>query len=78
VSALAGVVPTRDRGLVWFAIINRGPQIGAFRQQQDKFLQRIVQLLQVAPNTPTALTPHSPNSLPDLGNTKRSEIVYGG
>ncbi|BAT52900.1 Peptidase S13, D-Ala-D-Ala carboxypeptidase C [Nostoc sp. NIES-3756] len=78
VSALAGVVPTRDRGLVWFAIINRGPQIGAFRQQQDKFLQRLVQLLQVAPTTPTALTPHSPNTLPDLGNTKRSEIVYGG
>ncbi|BCL36190.1 D-alanyl-D-alanine carboxypeptidase/D-alanyl-D-alanine-endopeptidase [Nostoc sp. MS1] len=78
VSALAGVVPTRDRGLVWFAIINRGPQVGAFRQQQDKLLQRIVQLLQVAPSTPTALTPHSPNSLPDLGDTKRSEIVYGG
>jgi D-alanyl-D-alanine carboxypeptidase/D-alanyl-D-alanine-endopeptidase (penicillin-binding protein 4) len=78
VSALAGVVPTRDRGLVWFAIINRGPQIGAFRQQQDKLIQRLVQLLQIAPNTPTALTPHSPNSLPDLGNTKRSEIVYGG
>jgi D-alanyl-D-alanine carboxypeptidase/D-alanyl-D-alanine-endopeptidase (penicillin-binding protein 4) len=78
VSALAGVVPTRDRGLVWFAIINRGPQIGAFRQQQDKLLQRLVQLLQVAPTTPTALTPHSPNTLPDLGNTKRSEIVYGG
>lgn len=78
VSALAGVVPTRDRGLVWFAIINRGPQIGAFRQQQDKLIQRLVQLLQIAPNTPTALTPHSPNSLPDLGNTQRSEIVYGG
>ncbi|HEY9802992.1 MAG TPA: D-alanyl-D-alanine carboxypeptidase/D-alanyl-D-alanine-endopeptidase [Leptolyngbyaceae cyanobacterium] len=78
VSALAGVFPTRDRGLVWFAIINRGPQIGAFRQQQDKLIQRLVQLLQIAPNTPTALTPHSPNSLPDLGNTKRSEIVYGG
>ncbi|MBD2251146.1 D-alanyl-D-alanine carboxypeptidase/D-alanyl-D-alanine-endopeptidase [Nostoc parmelioides] len=78
VSALAGVVPTRDRGLVWFAIINRGPQIGAFRQQQDKLLQRLVQQLQVAPSTPTALTPHSPKSLPDLGNTNRSEIVYGG
>ncbi|MBD2343699.1 D-alanyl-D-alanine carboxypeptidase/D-alanyl-D-alanine-endopeptidase [Anabaena subtropica] len=78
VSALAGVVPTRDRGLVWFAIINRGPQIGAFRQQQDKLLQSLVQQLQVAPTTPTAVTPHSPKSLPDLGNTKRSEIVYGG
>ncbi|BAB77578.1 D-alanyl-D-alanine carboxypeptidase [Anabaena sp. FACHB-709] len=78
VSALAGVVPTRNRGLVWFAIINRGPQIGAFRQQQDKLLQRLVQQLQVAPSTPTALTPHSPKSLPDLGNTNRSEIVYGG
>jgi D-alanyl-D-alanine carboxypeptidase/D-alanyl-D-alanine-endopeptidase (penicillin-binding protein 4) len=76
VSALAGVVPTRDRGLVWFAIINRGPQISAFRTEQDKLLQRLVQQLQVASKAPTSLTPHTTKSLPDLGNISRQEIVF--
>jgi D-alanyl-D-alanine carboxypeptidase/D-alanyl-D-alanine-endopeptidase (penicillin-binding protein 4) len=78
VSALAGVVPTRDRGLVWFAIINRGPQITAFRQQQDKLLQSLVQQLQIPLSVPNALTPHTAKSLPELGNTKRNEIVFRG
>lgn len=38
VSALAGVIPTRDRGLVWFAIINGGGSFWEFRTQQDKLL----------------------------------------
>jgi serine-type D-Ala-D-Ala carboxypeptidase/endopeptidase (penicillin-binding protein 4) len=41
VSALSGVMPTRDRGLVWFVIINKGSQIGALRQQQDLLLQAL-------------------------------------
>lgn len=76
VSALAGVMPTRDRGLVWFAIINRGPGISAFRTAQDKLLQQLVQQLQIAPAVPTALTPHTINSLPDLGAIGRNEIVF--
>ncbi len=43
VSALAGVIPTRDRGLVWFAIINDGSDIEGLRAQQDILLQRLVQ-----------------------------------
>ncbi len=39
VSALAGVLPTRDRGLVWFAVINRGTDILELRHQQDLLLQ---------------------------------------
>ncbi len=77
VSALAGVMPTRDRGLVWFAIINRGPGIPAFRKEQDKLLQNLVQKLQVVPEVPTALTPHSSiNSLPELGAASRNEILF--
>ena len=41
VSALAGVMPTRDRGLVWFTIINRGGNIWEFRRQQDQFLAQL-------------------------------------
>jgi len=76
VSALAGVMPTRDRGLVWFAIINRGPNVSAFRTGQDQLLQGLVKHLQVALQVPTALTPHSTvNSLPELGATSRNEIL---
>lgn len=79
VSALAGVVPTRDRGLVWFAIINRGYQIPAFRAGQDKLLQTLVQQLQLAPGIPATLTPHTTlNTLPQFGAANRNEMVYGG
>jgi serine-type D-Ala-D-Ala carboxypeptidase/endopeptidase (penicillin-binding protein 4) len=43
VSALAGVLPTADRGLVWFVIVNQGSQIAKLRQQQDTLLQSLVQ-----------------------------------
>jgi serine-type D-Ala-D-Ala carboxypeptidase/endopeptidase (penicillin-binding protein 4) len=42
VSALTGVLPTRDRGLVWFTIINKGTQIAKLRQQQDTLLQDLL------------------------------------
>ncbi|MBD6615123.1 D-alanyl-D-alanine carboxypeptidase [Komarekiella sp. 'clone 1'] len=77
VSALAGVMPTRDRGLVWFAIINRGTNVSAFRTGQDNLLQRLVKQLQVAPSVPAALTPHSAiNSLPQLGAGDRNDILF--
>ncbi len=42
VSALAGVLPTRDRGLVWFALINNGSsQIYTLRVEQDRLLRRL-------------------------------------
>ncbi|MBD2593896.1 D-alanyl-D-alanine carboxypeptidase [Nostoc spongiaeforme FACHB-130] len=79
VSALAGVIPTRDRGLVWFAILNRGPFVSNYRIEQDKLLQSLVKELEVVPAIPTAITPHSPaNSLPELGATSRNEILYRG
>ena len=41
VSALAGVIPTRDRGRIWFAIINGGSQTEYLRKEQDRLLQRL-------------------------------------
>jgi D-alanyl-D-alanine carboxypeptidase/D-alanyl-D-alanine-endopeptidase (penicillin-binding protein 4) len=77
VSALAGVMPTRDRGLVWFAIINRGWQVERFRVGQDQLLQRLLQQWQVAPEIPAALTPHPiGNTLTPLGAASRNEILY--
>jgi D-alanyl-D-alanine carboxypeptidase/D-alanyl-D-alanine-endopeptidase (penicillin-binding protein 4) len=79
VSALAGVIPTQERGLVWFAIINRGFHVPDFRAGQDKFLQSLLQKLEVPQNVPSAVTPHSPiNTLPPLGEANRNEIVYRG
>ncbi|MBD2195597.1 MULTISPECIES: D-alanyl-D-alanine carboxypeptidase [Calothrix] len=78
VSALAGVIPTRDRGLVWFAIINRGNNVSGFRTGQDQLLQRLVQTFQLAPQIPAALTPHSTsvNNLPELGATSRNQVMF--
>ncbi|PZD70687.1 D-alanyl-D-alanine carboxypeptidase DacB [Acaryochloris thomasi RCC1774] len=44
VSALAGVLPTRKYGPVWFTVINGGPSnTEGFRQAQDRFLQTLSQ-----------------------------------
>lgn len=44
VSALAGALPTRDRGLVWFSIINFGSNLVELRAQQDYLLQALAQV----------------------------------
>ncbi|MGG6238746.1 D-alanyl-D-alanine carboxypeptidase [Nodosilinea sp. AN01ver1] len=41
VSALAGMMPTAEKGPVWFAIINKGWDIPDLRVQQDQLLQAI-------------------------------------
>ncbi len=77
VSALAGVMPTKNRGLVWFAVINRGTFVPGFRSEQDKLLQKMLQELQ-APET--ALTSVSPTegkkAIPELGKTTRNDVLY--
>lgn len=56
VSALAGVIPTRERGLVWFAIINHGGNIEKLRSEQDRLLQRLSQHWNVIPATANSVT----------------------
>lgn len=42
VSALAGALPTRDRGVLWFVLINtETPKVGTLRTEQDRFLQAL-------------------------------------
>ncbi|MEC4806900.1 MAG: D-alanyl-D-alanine carboxypeptidase [Jaaginema sp. PMC 1079.18] len=43
VSALAGILPTKEYGWVWFAIINEGGDIVELRAQQDRLLQNLSQ-----------------------------------
>jgi serine-type D-Ala-D-Ala carboxypeptidase/endopeptidase (penicillin-binding protein 4) len=58
VSALGGVLPTRDRGLVWFVIVNKGSQIAKLRQQQDTLLQSLVKEWGQVTPTPLVVTKH--------------------
>ncbi len=79
VSALCGVLPTRDRGLVWFTIINRGNDILELRHQQDLLLQS----LQKQWGTPASTVMVQPSAWTKarretLDAAKRNEIVSGG
>ena len=58
VSALAGVLPTRDRGLVWFVIVNKGSQISKLRQQQDILLKALLKEWGEVTPTPLVVTKH--------------------
>jgi len=57
VSALAGALPTRDRGLIWFAILNRGTDLEGLRDRQDQLLQNLLQQWGVAQVVPPDVTP---------------------
>lgn len=79
VSALAGVMPTRDRGLVWFAIINQGKDVDNFRKQQDQLLQTLLKQWGVASTPPAVITPTSStdNAYLHLADANRTQIVSG-
>lgn len=79
VSALSGLVPTRDRGLVWFSIINRGTDILELRHQQDLLLQAIQQEW----GKPSSMSMVKPSPWiaarrKTLDASVRNEIVSGG
>lgn len=79
VSALAGVLPTRDRGLVWFAILNRGTDILELRHQQDLLLQSLQKQWGVAESA-EMIEPSTwvNKQRSTLDAARRNEIVYGG
>jgi serine-type D-Ala-D-Ala carboxypeptidase/endopeptidase (penicillin-binding protein 4) len=74
VSALSGVMPTRDRGLVWFVIINKGTQIGALRQQQDLLLQALVKEWGEITPAPLVVSRHD-NSAAYFGDIDRNVAI---
>jgi serine-type D-Ala-D-Ala carboxypeptidase/endopeptidase (penicillin-binding protein 4) len=74
VSALSGVLPTRQRGLVWFTIINRGTQIVQLRQQQDKLLQSW-QTAWGGSVLPPLTIARRHSIPPELGDPQRNEIL---
>ncbi len=74
VSALTGALPTRDRGLVWFTIINRGTQIPQLRQQQDRLLQTLQTNWGQPTVSPWGIARHNITP-PYLGDPERNEII---
>ncbi|MDX2098536.1 MAG: D-alanyl-D-alanine carboxypeptidase [Leptolyngbyaceae cyanobacterium bins.59] len=78
VSALAGVFPTRDRGLVWFAILNSGGgDWDDFRARQDQLLQQIQASLGRPVELSPAITPQIATNDPllQLGASLRNQMV---
>lgn len=65
VSALAGAFPTQ-RGVVWFALINRGWDLDSFRQQQDVLLQQVLAEWDPVAIAPRELRPDNTENPEDL------------
>ncbi|NEO55871.1 MAG: D-alanyl-D-alanine carboxypeptidase [Okeania sp. SIO3B5] len=74
VIALAGVIPTREEGLVWFTMINRSPYWEATRVEQDKFLQQLVSLWGVT-EVPKIISPKIHGNKLGLGASDRNQIL---
>jgi D-alanyl-D-alanine carboxypeptidase/D-alanyl-D-alanine-endopeptidase (penicillin-binding protein 4) len=75
VSALAGAIPTRDRGVVWFAIINRGTGLDDLRSHQDWLLQQLVSQWGSPVVLPTAIQPNIDGRRPSLGDVSRNQVL---
>ena len=73
VSALVGAVPTRDRGLVWFALLNGGDAYTLpFRRQQDEFLHQIQEQWGQGPQMRALRAAYPP---PRFGDGDRLEVL---
>ena len=78
VSALGGVLPTRDRGLVWFAILNGGGDyIWGFRDEQDNLLHDLLKQWNKPQSPPPEITRHPPSNpeFARLGAESRNELL---
>ncbi len=62
VSTLAGALPTRDRGLIWFAILNRGEDLDGLRDRQDQLLQNLLEQWGADQSVATEIDPSSSSS----------------
>ncbi|MGL4378984.1 MAG: D-alanyl-D-alanine carboxypeptidase [Microcoleaceae cyanobacterium] len=71
VSALGGAIPTKNKGIVWFTIMNGGDNVSEFRQQQEILLQKLLNEWGTVETLPAELTPNPQrkNKMP------RNEIV---
>ena len=71
VSALVGALPTRQQGIVWFAILNQGENVDNFRNRQEYLLQTLLTQWGTIPTAPLDLTANPDRAL----NTSHSELL---
>lgn len=71
VSALAGALPTKERGIVWFAIMNGGKNLEGFRTQQEALLKGFVNQWGNVDSLPSELNP----TVNSQEQTSRNEVV---
>jgi len=78
VSSLAGVIPTGDRHLVWFTLMDIGTgDLATLHQQQDRLLQTLSAQWGVPSPFPDELRPSDrlPSYQAELGNPSRNEAL---
>ncbi|MGG6294297.1 D-alanyl-D-alanine carboxypeptidase [Leptolyngbya sp. AN02str] len=78
VSSLAGVVPTRDRGLVWFAIFDIGTgELATLHAEQDRLLQTLVGQWGQVDALPREILPSDrlKSYAEELGDPKRIQLL---
>jgi len=79
VSSLAGIFPSRARGLVWFAILNRGSDLATLRQQQDQLLLDLQAHWGQGPGGTSTQAKVQLNQAPyRLGDPRRIQPLAGG
>jgi serine-type D-Ala-D-Ala carboxypeptidase/endopeptidase (penicillin-binding protein 4) len=71
VSALAGVIPTKNLGNIYFSIINYGRPVPYLRQQQDILINQLVQPWQLLPNNSDLAQVNNWY----LGNPQRNRLI---
>ncbi|MBE9029460.1 D-alanyl-D-alanine carboxypeptidase [filamentous cyanobacterium LEGE 11480] len=76
VSALAGVVPTNQRGVISFAIINRGSNLEGLRASQDTLLRKLQQAWGAPTKRPVEISPIAPaqDEMVKLGTMSRNFV----
>ena len=70
-------MPTKNRGLVWFAVINKGVFVPGFRTEQDKLLQKMLAELEAPADALTGVSPtEGKKAIPELGKASRNDVLY--
>ncbi len=78
VSALAGALPTQQKGIVWFSILNYGSDLSDLRSRQDQAVSAIEQQWGKATEIPPELKTTVKIGQPpyQLGNQQRNQPIY--
>jgi D-alanyl-D-alanine carboxypeptidase/D-alanyl-D-alanine-endopeptidase (penicillin-binding protein 4) len=71
VSALAGALPTQQKGVIWFVIMNGGDNLEGFRAGQEALLSSFVNQWGAVPTLPAELTP----TLSPTDKLSRNQVV---